>query len=262
MIAVLALFCILPYIRAADPPPCNEKVNVKPSMMSKGGVPFQKLIVDSSTPIEIRFPVDHQVEIDEVKWTLNSNPIDVDQDETKSAVYWKHDASDIVLVIGHPKQIYIGNWQMELTTKSDQKTTSACQLQSPPMVQRFIESFRTTEGYEMVVVCKSGSLPYPSRVQWYRAEGTGDSVNLVPIPSSNQTHIPGDTLVFKEAKMSDSGVYVCNTTVGVNGLFDSSAVEVKIKSKLLRLSRIAVCVCVSGVYVVGACATRQRCVCV
>lgn len=52
------------------------------------------------------------------------------------------------------------------------------------MVQRFVESFRSTEGYDLTVICKSGSLPYPSRVQWYRAEGTGDSTILIPIPVS------------------------------------------------------------------------------
>ncbi|KAH9279534.1 Basigin [Echinococcus granulosus] len=242
MLALVVLVFSLPFIIAIGkhrsfyyPPPCDGHIKVKSVPMMKGGVSYVKLAVDNNEPIEVHFSVDPLLEIDKIKWTLNKNPIDVDQDEPKSAVYWKRDSLGIVLVIRYPKQQFIGNWQMEILDMNEASSKQSCQLQSPPMVQRFIESFRSTEGYELSVVCKSGSLPYPSRVQWFRAEGTGDSAVLLPIYDVQTTHIPGDTLLFKEAKMSDTGVYLCNTTVTPEGLFDSSAAEVKIKSRFAAL---------------------------
>ncbi|VDM22862.1 unnamed protein product [Hydatigera taeniaeformis] len=245
MLSVVVLTCLIPFIIATgkyqiiyfvlmglnvlDPPPCDGHIKVKPVHMTKGGVSYVKLTVDHHEPVEVHFSLDPLMKIDKVKWTLNGHPIDVDQDETKAAVYWKRDLFGIALIIRYPKQQFIGNWQMEVFDPDDASTKQSCQLQSPPMVQRFVESFRSTEGYELTVLCKSGSLPHPSRVQWYRAEGTGDSTTLIPIHTAEMTHIPGDTLRFKEVKMSDSGVYLCNTTVAVDGFVDSSAAEVKIK---------------------------------
>ncbi|KAL5105628.1 Basigin [Taenia crassiceps] len=235
MLAAVILTYSLPFIIAADPPPCDGHIKVKPVSMVKGGVPYVKLTVDNHEPVEVHFPLDPLLGIDKIKWTLNGNPIDVDQDETKSAVYWKRDSFGIALIIRYPKQQFIGNWQLEVFDTNDGSSKQSCQLQSPPMVQRFVESFRSTEGYDLTVVCKSGSLPYPSRVQWYRAEGTGDSVSLIPIHNTEITHIPGDTLRFNEVKMSDSGIYICNTSVTPEGFFDSSAAEVKIKSRFAAL---------------------------
>lgn len=119
------------------------------------------------------------------------------------------------------------------------------------MVQRFIESFRSTEGYEMKVICKSASLPHPESVRWFKVKEFGDEITLSPVLVSQfavflycfyqliyshfqrteTTNITGDTLVFTEVKMSDSGSYICNTSSVVDGLFDSSVAEVKIKSE-------------------------------
>lgn len=54
---------------------------------------------------------------------------------------------------------------------------------------------------------------------------------------TNTTKIPGDTLVFKKVQKSDIGVYICNTTGGIGGRFDSAVAEVKVKSEFACHSR-------------------------
>lgn len=85
--------------------PCDGRMKVKPVSMVKGGVPYVKLAVDNHEPVEVHFPLDPLLEIDKIKWTLNGHPIDVDQDETKSAVYWKRDAFGISLIIHYPSKL-------------------------------------------------------------------------------------------------------------------------------------------------------------
>nr|CDS28136.2 Immunoglobulin domain containing protein [Hymenolepis microstoma] len=86
----------------------------------------------------------------------------------------------------------------------------------------------------MKVVCKSASVPYPDEILWFRVDGSGDQMTLTSAENIETTHIKGDTLVFPEVKMSDTGSYVCNTT-NRGGLFDSSVAEVKIKSRFAAL---------------------------
>ncbi|KAM3173400.1 hypothetical protein ACTXT7_012595 [Hymenolepis weldensis] len=217
-------FAVDPQIRI-----CPDKIKVKSVIMEKSGLRYAKLAVDADVPIRINFPIDRLIEIDDLDWKLNGHPVDVDQDEVKSAIYWTREPDNIVLVIRVPKLQYIGTWQVFIEGKNNQKLSDSCKLESPPLVQRFIESFRSTEGYEMKVVCKSASIPYPDRILWFRVDGSGNEMTLIRATNTETTHIEGDTLVFTEVKMSDTGSYICNTTT-VDGLFDSSIAEVKIKT--------------------------------
>ncbi|VUZ39953.1 unnamed protein product [Hymenolepis diminuta] len=236
MFAVVFLAFFLPFISAQDPQTriCSDKIKVKSEIVEKSGLRYSKLAVDANIPIRINFPIDQLIEIDDLHWRLNDRPVDVDQDEVKSAIYWVRQPDNIVLVIRVPKLQYIGTWQVEIEGKNNKVLSDSCKLESPPLVQRFIESFRSTEGYELKVVCKSASIPYPDRITWFRVDGSGNEMTLIRATNTETTHIEGDTLVFKEVKMSDTGSYICNTTV-VDGLFDSSVAEVKIKSRFAAL---------------------------
>lgn len=233
--AVAFLVFFLSFISAQDSAPCEEEVKVKPTTLEKGGFPFTKFVVDSENPITLSFDVPTVVEIDDLKWRLNDHPIDVDENEEESAVYWKRVPEGVSLVVRIPKAQYIGNWEMILEGKTGEKINRTCQLRSPPMVQRFFESFRSTEGYELKVICKSASLPQPDVVRWFKIDGSGDEITHTPVPKTETTNIRDDTLVFTEVKMSDSGFYICNTSSTADGLFDSSIAEVKIKSRFAAL---------------------------
>ncbi|KAM7534622.1 hypothetical protein Aperf_G00000106074 [Anoplocephala perfoliata] len=230
--ALLALFLSL---NSAQDTTCDREVKVRSTTLEKGGIPFTKLVVDSETPITIPFAVPTVIEIDYVSWKLDDLPIDVDENEERSAVYWKRQPEAVELVVRVPKAQYIGSWEMYLKDKSGGNISRTCRLQSPPMVQRFYETFRSSEGYEMKVVCKCVSLPCPDAVRWFKAEGSGDAITLNPVSGTEKTYISNDTLVFTEVKMSDSGFYVCNTSYAADGLFDSSIAEVKIKSRFAAL---------------------------
>lgn len=77
-------------------------LTLKEEHLVKGGVPYTKLVVDGSSRIEIAFSINPTVEIKKLKWTLNGGPIDVDENETKSPVYWIRETNMIQLVIQHP----------------------------------------------------------------------------------------------------------------------------------------------------------------
>lgn len=72
--------------------------------MEKSGLRYAKLAVDANVPIRINFPIDQLFEIDDLHWRLNDHPVDVDQDEVKSAIYWMREPDNIVLVIRLPSE--------------------------------------------------------------------------------------------------------------------------------------------------------------
>ncbi|VDN12349.1 unnamed protein product [Dibothriocephalus latus] len=148
-----------------------------------GQVTFEKKVVDSKTPINMTFVVSGPREIKKIKWRLNDGPIDVDMDGRPPVHYLLNetDAKIVVtLVLETPKQHFLGEWTMLLKDTDDNLINQTCMLSSPPLVSRFEETFRTTEGYELKAVCRSPSLPLPASARWFKVD---ESLNLVPVPS-------------------------------------------------------------------------------
>ncbi len=85
-------------------PSCGVEVKVKQETFLKSGVAFSKLVVDGAEPIKIAFSLRQSFVIKKIKWHLNGGPIDVDQDETKSAAYWVRETDFVQLVIRTPSK--------------------------------------------------------------------------------------------------------------------------------------------------------------
>ncbi len=85
-------------------PSCGVEVKVKQETFVKSGVAFSKLVVDGAEPIKIAFSLRPSFVIKKIKWHLNGGPIDVDQDETKSAAYWVRETDFVQLVIRTPSK--------------------------------------------------------------------------------------------------------------------------------------------------------------
>uniref|UniRef100_A0A0X3PCB3 Basigin n=1 Tax=Schistocephalus solidus TaxID=70667 RepID=A0A0X3PCB3_SCHSO len=212
----------------------NAEVNLITRTEKIGQVHFEKKVVDSKTPINMTFVIPGSREIKKIKWRFNDGPIDVDNDGRPPVHYLlEENASKITvtLVLEAPRQHFIGEWLMELKDTGGNIINQTCQLTSPPLVHRFEETFRATEGYELKAVCRSASMPLPSSARWFKLD---DSLNLQPVNSAPDSYeIPGDTLLFAEVHKSDTGIYFCNVT-GIGGT-DSAPAYIKVKSRLAAL---------------------------
>lgn len=234
----MAVVALSEHAEVVDLCTANVTVSLLPEILLKGGVSYQKMTVDAATKVEVSFSVPSSVNIDRIRWRLNNGPIDVDPDN-KPPVYYTQELvgseHKIVLVIAHPKQHFIGKWQMDIKTEEDKVISKACFVTSKVLLSRFTESARAVEGHDLAVVCKTASLPPPSRVQWYKAVTANDgSVKLALLPDNGQmSKVPGDTLNLTVSK-TDTGVYICNAT-GIAGSVDSAAIELKVKSRLAAL---------------------------
>ncbi|BHF84143.1 hypothetical protein SprV_0902729300 [Sparganum proliferum] len=231
---VIFLFCL--GFRAHGQNTClkNGEVSLITRTEKIGQVSFEKKVVDSKTPINMTFVIPGPREIKKIKWRLNDGPIDVDNDGRPPVHYLLNETPSqitVTLVLAAPKQHFIGSWLMVLKDTDNNVVNQTCELTSPPLVHRFEETFRATEGHELKAVCRPASVPLPSSVRWYKVD---DSLGLEPVDSAPDYHeIPGDTLLFTEVHKSDTGIYFCNVT-GIGGT-DSAPAYIKVKSRLAAL---------------------------
>ncbi|KAL7054851.1 hypothetical protein AAHC03_024310 [Spirometra sp. Aus1] len=231
---IIFLFCLGFIAHGQNTCLKNAEVTLITRTEKIGQVYFEKKVVDSKTPINMTFVIPGPRKIKKIKWRLNDGPIDVDNDGRPPVHYLLNETPSqitVTLVLAAPKQHFIGSWLMVLKDTDNNVVNQTCELTSPPLVHRFEETFRATEGHELKAVCRPASVPPPSSMRWYKVD---ESLRLEPVDSApDYQEIPGDTLLFTEVHKSDTGIYFCNVT-GIGGT-DSAPAYIKVKSRLAAL---------------------------
>lgn len=63
----------------------------------------------------------------------------------------------------------------------------------------------------MKVVCKSASIPYPDRILWFRVDGSGDEITLIPAAVCKiSLFFLKSLLLLLNIKGFNSSIIVCN----------------------------------------------------
>lgn len=220
------------------------------------GIQFNKRHINQSVPTNVTFSItnpDGKLSNLEYTWTLNGLPLEVSlkKQEKVNDVYFTEDKREnewILTLNLREKGLIAGEYNLSVTD-SETRASAIGVVGAEPILPLFPKDKRVLDGDSLIIQCLVSGYPKPKRVDWYFAMipvnqlSDKDALsqakqNVVQLEKSdayefrNQS-VTHDQLIFKSITANNSGVYMCNTTIG--GAGDITYILVNVKDRWAAL---------------------------